>query len=57
MSVQKAEEQDVRKLDRTGKSLSVTIPVAYLRKLGWRAKQKLRVTLRGKKVTVEDWKE
>ena len=55
MSVRKAEDRDVRKIQHTGQSLAITIPVTYLRKLGWKAKQKLTVRLKGNKVVVEDW--
>lgn len=57
MGVRKTEERNVRKLTKVGKtSLSVTIPVEYLRALGWREKQKVVVKKLGKKLIIEDWK-
>ena len=57
MGVRKTEERNVRKLTKVGKtSLSVTIPVEYLRALGWRERQKVVVKKLGKKLIIEDWK-
>ena len=42
MGVRKAEEQNIRKLTKVGKqSISVTLPIEYVRGLGWREKQKV----------------
>lgn len=50
-------ERNIRKLTKVGgASLSVTLPIEIIRKLGWRERQKVVVTLRGKKIVVEDWK-
>lgn len=57
MARRRVEEENVRKLTRLGKtSLAVTIPARILGALGWKKKQKVVVTLRGKKVVTEDWK-
>jgi len=54
----KFEERNIRKITKiaSGSSHSVTIPIEYMRKLKWREKQKVVVNLRGKKITIEDWK-
>jgi len=51
-------EKNIRKLTRSGggKSLGLTIPIEIVKKLGWRERQKVVVKLRGKKITIEDWK-
>lgn len=36
--------------------MGITLPIEIIRKLKWRERQKLVVKLRGKKITVEDWK-
>ena len=57
MSRRKNEEKNIRKLTRVGgTSLSLTLPVDFVRKLGWREKQKVVVDLRGKTIRVKDWK-
>lgn len=55
MADRKSGQEELRKTEKLGGSLAITLPVAYVRKLGWKAKQKLVVKLRGKKVVVEDW--
>lgn len=59
MARQKIEDRGIRKLTRTGngKSVSVTLPIEYVRELGWRDKQKVVVTKQGQKLVIEDWKE
>jgi len=39
-----------------GKNYCVIIPVEFVRHLGWREKQKMDVTLRGKSIIIADWK-
>ncbi|MCP6720411.1 MAG: hypothetical protein KJI72_03810 [Patescibacteria group bacterium] len=57
MARRKLNKRNIRKITRVGgTSLSVTIPVEYIRKLKWRERQKVVVKLRGKKLTIEDWK-
>jgi antitoxin component of MazEF toxin-antitoxin module len=55
----KLEERNIRKITRVagGSSFAITLPIEMVRKLGWREKQKVVVSLRGKKLTVQDWKE
>lgn len=58
MARQPAHQDDVRKLTKIGgASIGVVIPIVIIRALGWRERQKVRVTRRGDKVVIEDWKE
>jgi len=58
MSTRKLGEQNIRKLTKAGgKSIAVTIPIEFVRKLGWKEKQKVRVDLQAKKLIIKDWKE
>jgi len=56
MSRRSIENSNIRKITRVGgTSLSITLPVEFLRKLKWKEKQKVVVNLRGKKIIIEDW--
>jgi len=56
MSRRSIENRNIRKITRVGgTSLSITLPVEFLRKLKWREKQRVVVRLRGKKIIIEDW--
>lgn len=58
MSRRKIEHKNTRKLMHLGKnSLCVTLPIDFIRKLRWRGKQKVVVSLRGKTISIKDWKE
>ncbi|HET8708755.1 MAG TPA: AbrB/MazE/SpoVT family DNA-binding domain-containing protein [Candidatus Saccharimonadales bacterium] len=49
-------QQNVRKITKVGQtSLSVTIPVDIVRKLGLRERQKVAVTEKNGKIIIEDW--
>ncbi len=52
------EEQGIRKLHKTGggRAISITLPIEHVRELGWREKQKVMVTKRGKSLVITDWK-
>lgn len=39
-----------------GSSYGVTLPIEFVRHLGWRERQKLDITLQGKKLIIKDWK-
>ncbi len=57
MARRRVEQENIRKLTKLGKtSLAVTIPARILNTLGWKKKQKVVVSLQGKKVVTEDWK-
>jgi len=58
MTRRKMEERHIRSLTKvsSGTSYAVTIPIQYIRKLKWRAKQKLEVKLYQDRIIVRDWK-
>lgn len=58
MARRSLEDRNIRKLTRTGrgKSVSVTLPIEYIRALGWKDRQKVTVRKSGKKLIIEDWK-
>jgi len=58
MTRRKIEESHIRSLTKVsgGTSYTVTIPMEYIRKLKWRAKQKLEVKLSGDRIIINDWK-
>lgn len=51
------EEKNIRKLTKLsgGKSYGLTLPIEMVRALNWRERQKLKVSLRGRKIIIEDW--
>ncbi len=58
MARQKIEDSNIRKLTRTGggKSIGVTLPIEYIRELGWKDRQKVVVKKQGQKLVIEDWR-
>jgi hypothetical protein len=45
MSVRKMEDKNIRKLAKIGKqSIGLTLPIEEIRALGWREKQRVKVT-------------
>ena len=58
MTRRKIEESHIRSLTKIsgGTSYGITIPMEYIRKLKWRAKQKLEVKLAGESIIINDWK-
>ena len=52
------ENRNVRKLTKTGggKSISVTLPIEYIRELKWKDRQKVIVKKKDKTLIVSDWK-
>lgn len=57
MSRRKLKEKNIRKLTRVGgTSLSITIPVEFIKEFGWRERQKVVVKKSGKKLIISDWK-
>jgi len=53
----KLENRNIRKITKVagGSSFSITLPIEMVRKLGWRERQKVVVSLRGKKIIIQDW--
>ena len=57
MARRKVEDSKIRKLSKVGnKSIAVTLPIELVRELGWKERQKVVVTKRGKGIVVGDWK-
>lgn len=56
MTRRKIADENIRKLTRVGQtSLAVTIPMAIVRKLKLRERQKVVVVEKNGKITIEDW--
>ncbi len=51
-------EKNIRKLTKTGKgkTLGITLPIEIVQKLGWKEHQKVVVALKGRTISVIDWK-
>jgi len=51
-------EKNIRSLTKVsgGSSYGVTLPIEYIRKLKWKTKQKLEVTLYQDRIIIRDWK-
>lgn len=58
MARRSLDERQIRSLTKAagGKSYTITIPLEYVKKLKWKAKQKLEVTMYGDRVIIKDWK-
>ena len=57
MARRKLENKNIRKLTKLGEgSVAVTLPIDFVRKLKWRGKQKVVVSLKGKTISIKDWK-
>ena len=48
-------DKNTRKLTKLGDSYALTLPIDIVRELGWREKQKVVVTKRGKGILIQDW--
>jgi len=50
-------ERNIRKLTRTGggKSISLTLPIEYVRQLGWQDRQRVVISKRGKTLSIKDY--
>jgi len=58
MSRRPIHKRNIRKLTRTGggKSVSVVLPIEYVRELKWQDRQKVVVEKRGSTLVIKDWK-
>ncbi len=57
MGRRKIADRNTRKLQRSGGgSVIVSLPIDIIRKLKWRAKQKVVFKLKGKNIIISDWK-
>jgi phosphate uptake regulator len=58
MARQTLENKNVRKITKSGgKSYSLTLPISFIRELGWQKKQKVVVEMDKKKkvLVIKDW--
>lgn len=55
MTRRKSHEENIRKIARSGDSYAITMPIAIMRELGWKEKQKVVVEKRGKGIFIKDW--
>jgi len=56
----KLKDKNTRKLikmGRKGGSLGLTLPIETVKKLGWKEKQKVVVSLKRKNIIIKDWKD
>ncbi len=58
MSRRKIEDRYIRNLTKVagGNSYVVTIPIEFVRKLKWKARQRLEVTRYQDRIVIRDWK-
>lgn len=56
MADKKYSERNIRKITKNGTSYSVSIPVEFLKKLGWKERQKVVVKKISGGVQIKDWK-
>jgi len=56
MARQKLHEENIRKIKKSGNSYAITIPIAVMRELGWREKQRVVVEKHGEGFAVKDYK-
>jgi hypothetical protein len=57
MADRKSTQKNTRSLTKVaGKSFGITFPIDLIRALGWRPRQKLTISAKGKKLIVKDWK-
>ena len=55
MARRKSNEENIRKITRSGNSYAITLPISVMRELGWREKQKVVVEKRGEGILIKDW--
>lgn len=58
MATRKTDESNIRSLTKVsgGSSYAITLPIGYIRKLKWKNKQKLDVSLSRGTIIIRDWK-
>ena len=50
------EERNIRNITRNNSgTYSISLPIEFIRSLGWRERQKVIVRRRGKQLIIEDW--
>lgn len=57
MARKRMDKRNIRKITKTGggASYSIVLPIEMIRQLGWRDRQKVVVTKRGKTLMIKDW--
>lgn len=58
MTTRKTEKRNIRSLTKgsRGSCYYITIPMEYIRKLKWKAKQKIEIKLYQDRLVIRDWK-
>lgn len=57
MSRRKITKENIRKIQQSSRgSYYLSIPIKFIRNLGWKERQKVVVKRSGKKLIVSDWK-
>jgi len=57
MTTRKLEDKNIRKITRVGRtSLAVTLPVEMVKDLGWKEKQKVKISKVRGGMIIRDWK-
>ena len=59
MADKKETEKNIRKLTRMGAkatSMGLTLPIEMIEKLKWKERQKVVVSLKGRTISIKDWK-
>lgn len=55
--MRKTSNTHIRNIQQSGGSYYVTLPIAIIRKFGWKERQKVTVIAKpGKKIEIKDWK-
>lgn len=57
MTTRKLEDKNIRKITRVGRSsLCVTLPIEMVKDLGWKEKQKVKLSRVRGGILIKDWK-
>ncbi len=56
MARKSLEERNIRKIGKSATSYKITLPIEFVRELGWRDNQKVVVKKKGQSLVIEDWK-
>ncbi len=51
-------EKNIRKITKIGKgqTMGVTLPIEIVKKLGWKEHQKVVVSVKGRTISIKDWR-
>jgi bifunctional DNA-binding transcriptional regulator/antitoxin component of YhaV-PrlF toxin-antitoxin module len=56
MSRRALKYKNIRNIQKNQSTYYVSLPIEAVRELGWKERQKVVITKRGKKLIIEDWK-